>query len=452
MNILVVEDDQSARVALSKLLSRMGYQLFQAGTGEKAIEIISKEVIHLVLCDIQLPGMDGLEVLAKIKQISSSTVVVMMTAFGSVEKAVKALKLGAMDFIEKPLELDVLKQIVSTALSLPEHIKNRESLLKEIQEKKSFANMIGASHSMQEVFATIVKVAPARTTILITGETGTGKELIASAIHQYSNRQGNFVAVNLSAVTDTLFESEFFGYVKGAHSTAFHDRKGRLEEADKGTLFIDEVGDLPEHAQVKLLRCLETKTFERLGESITHKVDVRFVAATNVNLEEAVANGKFREDLYYRLKVLEIHLPPLRERVEDIPLLVYYFMEKFSKENNLSVTKISKEAMDQLLRYHWPGNIRELENKVEQAVVMADGDTLYPHHFSSEIQKTSNLMPNSNEDIIQLEVGSTLRDMEKELISRTLNKLSGNKTKAAEMLGIGTRTLYRKIEEYGIDC
>ena len=387
MNILIVEDDQSARIALSKILSRMGYEIFQAPSGEKAIDIITKEKIHLALCDIQLPGMDGLEILEKIKLLSKETAVIMMTAFGSVEKAVRAIKLGAIDFIEKPIDLDVLKQLVRSSLELPENIRNREALLKEIQEKKCFANMVGASRNMQEVFATIVKVAPARTTILITGETGTGKELVASAIHQYSNRSGNFVAVNLSAVTDTLFESELFGYVKGAHSTAFSDRKGRLEEADKGTLFIDEVGDLPDYAQVKLLRCLETRTFERLGENSTKKVDVRFVAATNINLEEAVKSGKFREDLYYRLKVLEIHLPPLRERIEDIPYLVYHFMDKFNKENNLNITNIVPEAMEQLQKYHWPGNIRELENKIEQAIVMADGDTLYPRHFSSEIQK-----------------------------------------------------------------
>ncbi|NUM33827.1 MAG: sigma-54-dependent Fis family transcriptional regulator [Candidatus Brocadiae bacterium] len=447
-NVLIIEDDQNARSALSKVLARMGYYILIAGTGEKGLEIIEKETVHLVLCDIQLPGIDGLEVLEKIKQYKKEIVVVMMTAFGSIEKAVKAIKMGAMDFIEKPLDLEIIRETVACALKLPDYLKNRDNLLLEAKEKKSFAEMVGASKPMQDIFSTIIKVAPARTTVLITGETGTGKELVARAIHQYSSRSGSFVAVNLSAVTDTLFESELFGYVKGAHSTAFQDRKGRLEEANKGTLFIDEVGDIPETVQVKLLRCIENRTFERLGENSTHKVDVRFVAATNVNMDEVVASGKFRQDLYYRLKVLEIHLPSLRERQEDIPLLAYSFLQKFSQENNRPVYSISKEAMDYLLRYPWPGNIRELENKIEQAVVMAEGDTLLPCHFSPEIQKNQTQVSG---DIIQVEIGTSLRDMEREMIQRTLVKVGGNKTKAAEILRIGTRTLYRKIEEYGLD-
>ncbi len=448
-NILIVEDDQSARIALSRALTKPGFTIFQAPSGEKGIEIIEKEIIHLTFCDIKLPGIDGLEVLTKIKQIQPETIVVMMTAFGSIEKAVKAIKIGAMDFIEKPLDLDIIRQTVDSALKLPDYLKNRESLINEIEKKKSFASMIGISHAMQEVFSTIIKVAPARTTVLITGETGTGKELAARAIHQYSNREGVFVPVNFSAMTDTLFESELFGYVKGAHSTAFQNRKGRLEEANKGTLFIDEVGDIPEHIQVKLLRCIETRTFERLGENTSQKVDVRFVAATNVNLEQAIAEKKFREDLYYRLKVFKIHLPPLREHPEDIPLLAQHYVQLFSKENQRSVCRISKEAMDLLVGYNWPGNIRELENKIEQAIILAEGDILLPQHFSPEIQKAK--VADNSGDTIQLKVGTSLRDVEKEMILRTLSKVGGNKTKAAEILGIGTRTLYRKLEEYQIE-
>ncbi len=445
-NILIVEDDASARLALSKALSKPGYTVFQAPTGEKGVEIVEKEPIHLTFCDIKLPGIDGLEVLSRIKKIQPETVVVMMTAFGSIEKAVKAIRTGAMDFIEKPLDLDTIRQTVESALRLPDHLKNREALINEIGEKKGFAGMIGVSRTMQEIFATIIKVAPARTTVLITGETGTGKELAARALHQYSNREGPFIPVNFSAMTDTLFESELFGYVKGAHSTAFQSRKGRLEEADKGTLFIDEVGDIPENIQVKLLRCIETRTFERLGENTPQRVDVRFIAATNVNLEEAVAQGKFREDLYYRLKVFQIHLPSLREHADDIPLLAQHYVQVFSKANQRPVCRISKEAMDILLSYHWPGNIRELENKIEQAIIMAEGDTLLPSHFASEVQ---NAQLADSKEVIELKVGSSLRDAEKELIQRTLAKVAGNKTKAAEILGIGTRTLYRKIEEYG---
>lgn len=447
-NILVVEDDQSARIALSKAITKPGLNILQAPTGEKAIEIAEKEPIHLAFCDIKLPGMDGMEVLMKLKHIQPESLVVMMTAWGSIEVAVKAIKMGALDFLEKPIsDLNLLRQIIETALKLPEHLKNREALIQEIQNQKGFAGMIGISRAMQEVFATIIKVAPARTTVLITGETGTGKELAARAIHQYSNRDGAFIPVNFSAVTDTLFESELFGYVKGAHSTAFQSRKGRLEEANQGTLFIDEVGDIPENLQTKLLRCIETRTFERLGENTSQKVDVRFVAATNVDLEQAVADGKFREDLYYRLKVFRIHLPPLREHTEDIPLLVQHYLHILSKENQRPLCRISKEGLDLLMGYSWPGNIRELRSKLEQAMIMADSDTLLPQHFAEEIQKAK---LTETGDVIQLKIGSSLRDAERELIQRTLAKVNGNKTKAAEILGIGTRTLYRKIEEYNL--
>lgn len=445
-NILIVEDDQSARIALSKILNKPGFNILQAPTGEKAIELADKETIHLAFCDIKLPGMDGIEVLTKLKSMQASAVVVMMTAHGSIELAVKAIKIGAMDFLEKPIsDLSLLRQMAESAFKLPEHLKNREALIQEAQNQKRFAGMIGMSRAMQDIFATIIKVAPARTTVLITGETGTGKELAARAIHEYSNREGQFVPVNFSAVTDTLFESELFGYVKGAHSTAFQNRKGRLEEANQGTLFIDEVGDIPENLQTKLLRCIETRTFERLGENTSQKVDIRFVAATNVNLEQAVADRKFREDLYYRLKVFRIHLPPLREHLEDIPLLVQYYLQVLSKENQRSLCHISKEALDLLMTYAWPGNIRELRSKLEQAMIMCDSDTLLPQHFSEEIHKAQ---LSESGDVIQLKIGSSLQDAEKELIQRTLAKVAGNKTKAAEILGIGTRTLYRKIDEY----
>ena len=446
-NILIIEDDQGARTALSRALTKMEYNVHLANNGERGIEIVDKENIHMALCDIKLPGIDGLEVLAKIKELKPEVVVVMMTAFGSIEKAVRAIKLGAMDFIEKPLDLEVIRQTIESALKLPRYLQNREALISEFKEKKCFAGMIASNRLMFEIFETIIKVAPARTTVFISGETGTGKELVARAIHKYSNREGPFVPVNFSAVTDTLFESELFGYVKGAHSTAFQDRKGRLEEADRGTLFIDEVGDIPESVQTKLLRCIENRTFERLGENISQKVDVRFIAATNVDMEAAVAAGKFREDLYYRLKVLKIELPPLREHPDDIPLLSQSFIERFSEENSRPVRKISKEAMDLLLKYHWPGNIRELENKIEQAVIMAEDDILLPGHFPAEIQKAQ---LGDESDILQIRIGTSVKDVEKELIRKTLAKVGGNKTKAAEVLGIGTRTLYRKIEEYGL--
>lgn len=443
-NILIIEDDTGARIALSKALEKTGYRIFQAANGEQGLDILKREDISLALCDIKLPGMDGLAVLAKIKEMKPATMVVMMTAFGSIEKAVKALKIGALDFMEKPLDLEVLRTLIESALQIPSHQEDREMILRESIANNQFEGMIGSSRLMHEIFETIIKVAPARTTVLITGETGTGKELVARALHRHSNRQGPFVAVNLSAIPESLIESELFGHVKGAHSTAFRDRIGRLGDADHGTLFLDEVGDMPENIQVKLLRVIEDRTYERLGENMSHKVDVRFLAATNVNLEEAVASGKFREDLYYRLKVLKIALPPLREHPEDIPLLAQTFLERYSNENKRPVRKIAKETLDILCGYRWPGNIRELERVIETATIMTEGETLLPNNLPPEIRNTE------IKNVISLPIGTTLRDMEKEMIRHTLATVGGNKTKAAEVLGIGTRTLYRKIEEYGL--
>ena len=366
-----------------------------------------------------------------------------MTAFGSVEKAVKAIKIGAIDFFEKPLDLDVIRKLIKDVLTMPADMHDRDKLLNEIKSKNSFEGMIGSSCVMHDIFETIVKVAPARTTVLITGETGAGKEMVARALHHYSNRQGPLIIVNLNALPDTLIESELFGHVKGAHSTAFKDRKGRLAEAEGGNLFLDEVGDIPENVQVKLLRVLEHRTYERLGENLPRKADVRFIAATNVDLEDAVATGKFRQDLYYRLKVLKIHVPPLREHPEDIPLLVQAFLERYNRENRRHVKKISKETMDILCRYDWPGNVRNLAAVIETAVIMCEGDTLLPHHLPQDIQNAE-----VKKNAITIPIGTPLKEVEKTLIRHTLNHVGGNKTKAAEILGIGTRTLYRKIEEY----
>ena len=444
-NILIIEDDHGARTALSKALEKAGYKVLQAGSGEQGVQLVTSEEVHLALCDIKLPGMDGLETLAQIKKEKPQLNVVMMTAFGTIEKAVKAIKMGAVDFLEKPLNLDMIRSTVEAALKIiPQDNEDRESWIKEFKANNMFEGMIGCSRVMHEIFETIIKVAPSRTTVLITGETGTGKELVARAMHNNSHRQGPLITVNLAAIPDTLIESELFGHVKGAHSTAFRDRKGRMAEADGGTLFLDEVGDIPEHIQIKLLRVIENRTFERLGENVSNKIDVRFLAATNVNLEEAIVAGKFRQDLYYRLKVLKIALPPLREHREDIPLLAHAFLKRFSEENNRRVTKISQEAMDALWAYHWPGNIRELERVIESSVIMSEGDTLLPAQLATDTKKTA------NSDVIPISVGTPLSDVEKEMIRHTLAHVGGNKTKAAEMLGIGTRTLYRKIEEYGL--
>ena len=443
-NILIIEDDKGARAALSKAIEKWGYQVLQAKNGQEGIKIAKSEDVDLILCDIQLPGISGLEVLERVQKESPHTSVVMMTAFGSVEKAVKALKLGAVEFLEKPLELSIVKKVVISCLK--GNNKDKEKLITEVKRTHFFEGMIGCGEKMHEVFETIIKVAPSRATVLITGETGTGKELVARALHRLSNRAGSFVAVNLTAFPDTMIEDELFGHVKGAFSTALNDRDGRLSEADGGTFFLDELGEIPPNIQVKLLRTIEQREFQRIGENKSQKVDLRFVAATHVNLEEKVAEGKFREDLYYRLKVLHLKLPALREHREDIPLLVQHFVNKYGEENQKIINEIPEETLSLLSSYDWPGNIRELEQTVHSAVVMCDGDVLLPKYFSREIQSTD-----IKGDVITFQVGSSsLKDVERELIRCTLIKTNGNKTKTAKILGIGIRTLYRKIDEYDL--
>lgn len=445
-NILIIEDDKGARLALSRAIEKWGYKVLQAGNGQEGLKKLKSKDVDLVLCDIQLPGINGIEVLERIQKEHPQVLVVMMTAFGSVEKAVKAVKLGAIDFLEKPLDLSILKKIIPASLQTKNIQEDRQKLLSEVKRTNFFEGMIGCGEKMHEVFETIIKIAPSRATVLITGETGTGKELVARALHRLSNRNGNLVTVNLTAFPDTLIEDELFGHDKGAHSTAFEDRDGRLAEADGGTFFLDELGEIPLNIQVKLLRVIEQREFQRLGANKTHKVDIRFIAATHVNLEEKVRKGQFREDLYYRLKVLQIELPPLREHREDIPHLVQHFIRYHSEENNKKVDNISEEALNLLSSYDWPGNIRELERAVESAIVMCEGDTLEAEHFSKEIQNTK-----IKGDVVTIQVGSSsLKEVEKELIRCTLIKTGGNKTKTAKILGIGIRTLYRKIDEYDL--
>ena len=443
-NILIIEDDKGARLALCKAIEKWGHSVLQAKNGQEGIKLAKSEDIDLILCDIQLPGISGLEVLERIQKNRPNIAVVMMTAFGSVEKAVKALKLGAVEFLEKPLELPIVKKVIFSCLET--NNKDKERLITEVKRTHFFEGMIGCGEKMHEVFETIIKVAPSRATVLITGETGTGKELVARALHRLSRRSGEFVAVNLTAFPDTMIEDELFGHVKGSFSTALNDRDGRLSEADGGTFFLDELGEIPPNIQVKLLRTIEQREFQRIGENKSHKVDLRFIAATHVNLEKKVAEGKFREDLYYRLKVLHLKLPPLREHREDIPLLVQHFVNKYSEENQKIIKEVPEETLSLLSSYEWPGNIRELEQAVHSAVVMCDGDILLPRYFSREIQSTD-----IKGDMITFQIGSSsLKDVERELIRCTLMKTNGNKTKTAKILGIGIRTLYRKIDEYDL--
>lgn len=445
-SVLIIEDDKGARLALSKAITKWGYNVLQAKNGQDGVKIAKNENVDLILCDIQLPGINGLEVLEQIQKMNSNISIVMMTAFGSIEKAVKALKLGAIEFMEKPLELSIVKKIITSCLEQGSSKKDKDKLIAEAKRSHFFEGMIGCGERMHEVFETIIKVAPSRATVLITGETGTGKELVARALHKLSNRSGSFVAVNLTAFPDTMIEDELFGHIKGAFSTALNDRDGRLSEADGGTFFLDELGEIPASTQVKLLRTIEEREYQRLGENKSHKVDLRFIGATHVNLEKKVADGIFREDLYYRLKVLHINIPPLREHREDIPTLVEHFIAKYSKENEKTITEISDDALSLLSSYDWPGNIRELQRAIESAIIMSDGTILESRCFSKEIQSTD-----IKGDVITVQVGtSSLKDVERQLIHCTLIKTDGNKTKTAKILGIGIRTLYRKIDEYDL--
>ncbi|MBI4617093.1 MAG: sigma-54-dependent Fis family transcriptional regulator [Planctomycetes bacterium] len=447
-SVLVVEDDRSARSALVKALSRGGIRVLEAETGEKALAVLAGEKgIALVLLDVILPGIDGLETLERIRRSNADVAVIVMTAFGTVEKAVRAMKLGASDFLEKPLDLSEVRRAVEAALGGKVELgEARRKLMAWVEEGDRFDGIIGRSSTLKRVFETIVQVAGSRATVLVTGETGTGKELVAESIHAHSaRREKPLVKVNCASLTPTLIESELFGHEKGAFTGAARRREGRFEIASGGTLFLDEVSEIPPEIQVKLLRVLQEREFERVGGNETVRVDIRLICATNKDLEKEVAAGKFREDLFYRINVVPIHLPPLRNRREDLPLLMAHFVEKYSRANDRQVAGVSPEAMELLDRYDWPGNIRELENCLEQAVVLCRNDRITPELLPLKIRQSQGAR-----DVVEFPVGTDLRSVEKEMILQTLAYVDGNKTKAAKILGIGTRTLYRKLEEYGV--
>jgi len=442
--ILVVDDEKNTREALSKILIEDGYDVIAAADGYQALDAVARDLPDLILADLKMPGMDGLELLSRIRLKDYDTPFVMMTAFGTVETAVEALKKGAEDYLTKPINIDELEIQIRRILSRRRLLQETMQLREQLREKYKFENIVGSSPQMQSVFKTVHQIAPSRATVLIIGESGTGKELIASAIHQNGDRaERPYIKVSCSALSENLLESELFGHEKGAFTGAVFTRQGRFEIADGGTLFLDEIGEISPSTQVKLLGFLQDRIFERVGGNKKFKVDVRLIAATNKDLEKAVAEKAFRQDLYYRLNVITITMPPLRDKVSDIPLLVEHFVEKYTKENNKQIDGVTPNALAAMMTYHWPGNVRELENMVERAVVMCNEKTIGRRHFPVVTDTR-----NAGLDEIPPIPGSSLQEIERYSIQKTLEAVGGNRTRAAEILGISLRKIQYKLKEY----
>src|SRR3984957_5802621 len=432
--ILVVEDEEKLRRVLELQLTSAGFEVEKAGTAETALQLAERA--DLVLTDLRLPGMDGLHLLSAIRRQNSQTPVVVMTAFGTIETAVEAMKMGAPDFLLKPFSLDHLMTIVQKALEMRALRDENLQLREELGRRYAFDNIIGRSAPMQEIFATIMRVAPTRATVLLAGESGVGKDLIARAIHFHSPRRDRpLVKINCTAIPENLMESELFGFEKGAFTGAQASKPGKFEQADTGTVFLDEIGDVPASIQVKLLRVLQEREFERLGSNVTRHIDVRVIAATNQDLRAALEQGTFREDLYYRLNVVPLNIPALRERKVDIPFLANHFVQKLAPETGCRVESITDAAMEKLVAYHWPGNVRELENVIERSLVMCAGTEL----DAAAIKMESAPRPRpqgSSAGPLFLPDGVTLDQYEQEIIREPWRRADGNKSQAARLLGL----------------
>lgn len=444
--ILIIDDEEHMCWALERAMRQEGYQAISTTRGSKGLELIKEHAPTLVILDLKMPEMDGLEVLKKIRELNPRLPVVMLTAHGSIETAIEAMKLGASDYLTKPFDLDELKLVIKQNLQVSQLASEVDFLRSELQKK--YSQLIGQSPAMQEVLKLIDRVAQSNATVLITGESGTGKEVAAVTIHQHSpRRDGPFVPVNCAAIPDNLLESELFGHEKGAFTGALQRKPGRFELAHNGTLFLDEIAEMPLNMQAKLLRVLQEKAFERVGGTETLKVDVRVIAATNRNLKEAMEKGQFREDLYYRLNVIQINMPALRDRKEDIPLLANHFLNKFAPGGKIN--RISPAAMQLLTRYHWPGNIRELQNVIERAVIICQGQEISPADLPKELLITSEQAARQNLITIP-DGGISLEELEKELIIKALEKSGGNQTRAAQLLGITRSALLYRSQKHGI--
>ena len=443
--ILVIDDDNSLRRVLEYNLQEEGYDVHAVSSGEEGLYWFGQAKPDLVITDMKMTGMDGLMVLKSIKERSPETLVIIITAFGTVDVAVEAMKSGAYDYITKPFNRDELKLTVKKALQFNVLTEENKRLKSELTDKADFRTIVGSSKEMEKVFDVIRKVADTEAAILIPGESGTGKELVARSIHANSSRrQAPFVAINCAAIPRDLLESELFGHVKGSFTGAVKDKIGKFQLAEGGTLFLDEVGELPLELQPKLLRALQEKEVEAVGGTTTQKLDVRVVSATNLDVDKAIANGTFREDLYYRLSVIPIHLPPLRERRMDIPLLIKYFCSKHGSDK----VTFGKDALHTLVMYPWPGNVRELENTVERLLIMRNGDTIFLDDLPDKLRGNSF----SGSAVINLpDEGYSLEQLEREVVVEALERNSWNQTAAARFLRVPRHTLIYRLEKYGIE-
>jgi len=453
--ILVVDDEQGLREVLSIMLKRTGYAVTSVADGEEAVELLNKEIFDLVITDLRMPKVDGMEVLKAAKSASPETVVLVITAFATADSAVEAMKQGAYDYLTKPFQVDEVQLIIRNALEKRRLTTENILLKREMASQSSFAQLVGQSEAMQKVFEVVRKVADSKSNVLICGESGTGKELVARAIHYNSGRSAlPFVAVNCSAVPETLLESELFGHMKGSFTGAISNKAGLFEVANGGTIFLDEIGDTTPAIQVKLLRVIQEREFRRVGGHQDIKVDVRVVAATNKNLEKAVADGSFREDLYYRLDVIPIRLPPLRMRSGDIPLLANHFLERFSKESGKPLPVLSSDAMRVLVAHEWRGNVRELENLIERVVAFSTGGTVTDIdvqgwlHRSVAPQSQQGLSLDLTDEGVDLE--GLVNGIEKELLIKALEQSKWVKKKAARLLRLNARSFRYRLEKYAI--
>jgi DNA-binding NtrC family response regulator len=446
-SILIVEDEPKMRRVLELQLADEGFHARTAGDAETGLQLLGKEPFDVIVTDLKLPGMSGLEFLQAVKRVNADLPVVIMTAYGTVETAVDAMKAGASDYVLKPFSLAELVLVIRKELASHQLRQENRDLREALGKRYEYKNIIARSDKMQAVLALVERVAPTNSTVLIGGESGVGKDLIARAIHEHSQRAaGPFVKINSTAIPETLLESELFGYEKGAFSGATASKPGKFELADKGTLFLDEIGDVPGAIQVKLLRVLQDREFERLGSTRTLKVDVRLVAATNRDLRAALEEGTFREDLYYRLNVVAIDIPPLREHKEDIPALAEFFLDKSARESGKALQGISPQAMKLLMDYHWPGNVRELQNVLERAVTLSSGSTLDVHDI--HIDNAPRRAP--ADSAAALPNGMTLEQWEEEMLREALRRANGNKSQAARALGLSRNALRYRLSKMGV--
>ena len=449
-HLLFIDDEATLRGLMAERLTERGFEVVEADTGERALELLDQFAFDIVITDLRLPGIDGSRVIEAARERYPGIVAIVITGFGTVKDAVDAIKRGASDFIAKPFQFDELIHVLQKAMEQRRLSSENAYLRSQLEDRNQFGNILGHSRPMQKLFHLLETVARSNSTILITGETGTGKEVVARAIHHNSARRSNrFVALNCSAIPETLLEAELFGHVRGAFTGAVGARQGRFEQAHKGTLFLDEVGTMSTALQMKLLRALQEREFERIGDSQTIKVDVRVIAATNSELSKMVAEGTFREDLYYRLHVIPIQLPPLRERRDDIPVLVKHFLEKFAPGTAMQV---SQGAMRTLMAYQWPGNVRQLENAIERAVALSAGRReLAVTDLPSEVQTTPETTETPFVDFPEsgLDLPAYLAGIERDLIQRSLERTGGNRNKAAELLRIKRTTLVEKLKRHG---